>query len=312
MSLQSPRTRVLEYLKKLAKERLACCARANPAAKLRRRATGGRARVRVLELARAEGRNRSPASAERRRIHSRVRGRRRRARCASCCNGIRLSLRERDCAGGTTGCTGRRAIPKRCALLLEHGADPNARDVGDNATPLHFAAAHGNLESVRMLLDAGADVHGNGDVHNGDVIGWAAREGNEAVVELLLERAARAITCSRPWRWAIVELVQRWSKRIPSASRAAGRASRTGRRRCMPRSRRPMVSGSSPDGRTTRCWSCSIELGADVEATGRQGPHTARRRHAARRREAMRLLKAAGAKEPQPAPGAGRDSIARR
>src|SRR5262249_30226384 len=57
-------------------------------------------------------------------------------------------------------------------LLLQHGADPNARDVGDNASPLHFAAGGGHTETVRALLDAGADVHGHGDVHEADVIGW--------------------------------------------------------------------------------------------------------------------------------------------
>ena len=49
-------------------------------------------------------------------------------------------------------------------LLLEHGADPNAREPGDNTTPLHWAAAHGHVDVVRGLLDAGADVHGVGDV----------------------------------------------------------------------------------------------------------------------------------------------------
>src|SRR5215813_15241125 len=40
--------------------------------------------------------------------------------------------------------------------LLEHGADPNAREPGDNTTPLHWAAAHGHVDIVRALLDAGA------------------------------------------------------------------------------------------------------------------------------------------------------------
>jgi len=55
--------------------------------------------------------------------------------------------------------------------LLEHRADPNAREPGDNTTPLHWAAAHGHVDVVRALLDAGADVHGVGDLHEGDVNG---------------------------------------------------------------------------------------------------------------------------------------------
>ena len=58
-------------------------------------------------------------------------------------------------------------------LLLEHGADPNAREAGDNTYPLHWAAALGHLDVVRLLLDSGGDVHGVGDVHELDVIGWA-------------------------------------------------------------------------------------------------------------------------------------------
>jgi ankyrin repeat protein/uncharacterized glyoxalase superfamily protein PhnB len=58
-------------------------------------------------------------------------------------------------------------------LLLQHGADPNAREAGDNTYPLHWAAAHGQIEILRALLDAGGDVHGFGDVHMLDVIGWA-------------------------------------------------------------------------------------------------------------------------------------------
>ena len=88
-------------------------------------------------------------------------------------------------------------------LLLEHGADPNTREAGDNTSALHWAAATGHLENVRALLDAGSDVHGAGDVHALDVIGWATfyREpGDEQpqmdasrrdLVALLVERGAR-------------------------------------------------------------------------------------------------------------------------
>src|SRR5215472_9549564 len=105
--------------------------------------------------------------------------------------------RQRDAHGSTAlhaaAGRGHRDVVR---LLLKHGADPNARDVGDNASPLHFAAGAGHVDVVRMLLDAGADVHGNGDVHESDVIGWATVLGGPSdvrrdVLTVLLERGAR-------------------------------------------------------------------------------------------------------------------------
>src|SRR5262245_32984440 len=45
-------------------------------------------------------------------------------------------------------------------LLLEHGADLDIRDYGDNAYALHFAAEAADLEVVRLLVEAGSDVVG--------------------------------------------------------------------------------------------------------------------------------------------------------
>ena len=94
-------------------------------------------------------------------------------------------------ASGATGLHLAVDHPTVVRLLLDRGADPNARDTDDNVTPLHVAAARGAIESVRALLDAGADVHGHGDLHDGGVIGWAAGPHNRAVVDLLLARGAR-------------------------------------------------------------------------------------------------------------------------
>jgi ankyrin repeat protein len=57
--------------------------------------------------------------------------------------------------------------------LLDRGADPNVRDEGDNAFPIHFAAERGNLPIVRLLIEHGADPIGAGTGHELDVVGWA-------------------------------------------------------------------------------------------------------------------------------------------
>lgn len=189
MSRNLPERPSYEYLKKLAKERLAALRSRNPATRLSDAQLAiareyGFASWRALK---AEiDRRRAPNVSEFMR---------------ACTTGdvealrgllkIDPSLARERIAAGSTGLHLAVRHPGALRLLIGHGADPNSRDLGDNATPLHFAAASGTFESVRVLLDAGADVHGTGDLHKGDVIGWAAREGNEDVVNLLLERGAR-------------------------------------------------------------------------------------------------------------------------
>ena len=139
MPLNLPERASYEYLKKLAKERLALLRARNPAAKLAEaqlaiaREYGfpsWRALKAEMDLRQA------PNVAEFMR---------------ACATGDLDALREllqRDpalarerLAGGTTGLHVAVRHPDAVRLLIEHGADPNARDIGDNATPLHFAAA---------------------------------------------------------------------------------------------------------------------------------------------------------------------------
>ena len=58
-------------------------------------------------------------------------------------------------------------------VLLARGADPNIRDEGDNAFPLHFASERGDLPVVTLLIEHGADPIGAGTVHELDALGWA-------------------------------------------------------------------------------------------------------------------------------------------
>lgn len=77
--------------------------------------------------------------------------------------------------------------------LLRRGADPNIRDQGDDAMPLHFAAEKGDIEVIGLLLEHGADPVGTGTMHELDVLGWATVFGkaDPAVVELLKSQGAR-------------------------------------------------------------------------------------------------------------------------
>jgi ankyrin repeat protein len=82
-------------------------------------------------------------------------------------------------------------------LLLRLGLDVNSREKGDNTYPLHWAAAGGHLDVVRLLADSGGDVVGSGDDHELQVIGWATcwENGDDAshraVAEFLVSRGAR-------------------------------------------------------------------------------------------------------------------------
>ncbi|HIX89107.1 MAG TPA: ankyrin repeat domain-containing protein [Candidatus Akkermansia intestinavium] len=79
-------------------------------------------------------------------------------------------------------------------LLLEHGADPNARDSCRN-TPLHAAAAYKDTELAEMLLAAGADVNARNE--DGDTpLSLAERAGATDTAALLRARGAKATSAA--------------------------------------------------------------------------------------------------------------------
>jgi ankyrin repeat protein len=182
-------------------------------------------------------------------------------------------------------------------LLLDHGADPNAREQGDNTYPLHWAAAHGYPETVRALLDAGGDIHGFGDVHELDVIGWAtfshapdrAQGDNPDVVSLLVQRGARhhifsAISAGN------LDLIRKLVEENPEAlDRRMSRfeQGQTPLHFAMSRKRYDILD-------------LLIELGADLEAEDKNGRTALAVAMLQGDREAMSRLHAAGAKQPKP------------
>lgn len=181
-------------------------------------------------------------------------------------------------------------------LLLDHGADPNAREEGDNTYPLHWSAASRSLEAVRALLDAGGDVHGVGDVHELDAIGWAtffhapggAPGDNPEVASFLVERGARHHIFS-----AIcigdLDLIRKLVEENPEA---------------LDRRMSRFEQGQTPlhfalNRKRYDILDLLIELGADLEGEDKNGRTALAAAMLAGDREAIGRLHAAGAKRPE-------------
>lgn len=185
-------------------------------------------------------------------------------------------------------------------LLLAHGADPNARDVGDNAGPLFAAAGSGALESARALLDAGADVHGVGDAHQLEVIGWVTCFGptiDKDVLALLLERGARHHIVSAIAAQDL-EAIRKLVEQNPNAlkrhmSRFEGGQTALHYVIAPPDG---LLGGGFRTGAHYAILDLLIELGADLEAEDDKGRTPLAVAMLRGDEEAMRRLKAAGAK----------------
>jgi hypothetical protein len=86
---------------------------------------------------------------------------------------------------------------EKTRLLLSHGADPNVRS-DDGATPLLLAAGRfGALDVVKALLDGGAKPARQ------PVFGRAAGAGDQAVMRFLLERGATRTNVGRDLSFAM-------------------------------------------------------------------------------------------------------------
>lgn len=296
-----PERASLEYLKKLAKERLAAMHGTDPGAKLA---------AALLEVAREHGFSSWRALKEE---VDRRRGRDLERFFASCRAGDVDTVRELLAAepalarlvdpsaqfGGWTGLhyAARDGRLKVVRLLLEHGANPNAREAGDNTTPLHWAAAHRALDVVRALLDAGADPHGVGDLHELDAVGWATyfhpaagRRGEQPeVAQLLADRGARHHVFST-MSLGDLDLLRTVVEQDPDAldrrmSRFENRLSAL--HFAVALKRHDMLE-------------LLIELGADVEAVDGNGHTPLEAAMLAADMESVHRLEAAGARRPRP------------
>jgi uncharacterized protein len=75
-------------------------------------------------------------------------------------------------------------------LLVERGADVNARQVESGFTPLHEAAASGDLEFASLLIERGADI--NAKMNDGKTpLAFALERKQDAMVEFLRKHGAK-------------------------------------------------------------------------------------------------------------------------
>jgi ankyrin repeat protein len=209
--------------------------------------------------------------------------------------------------GEYAGWTGLHSAAQRGHLdvvrfLLSRGANPNAREAGDNTYPLHWAVAGRHLEIARALLDAGTDIHGIGDLHELDTIGWASyfhapnesdeqlSDGGREILALLLERGARhhifSAMCTGDL--AVIRSVVEQNPKALERKMSRFENAQTSLHFAMNRKRYDILD-------------LLIELGADLEATDRSGNTALEVAMLRGDREAMRRLHAAGARKPKSA-----------
>jgi cytohesin len=185
-------------------------------------------------------------------------------------------------------------------LLLEKGANPNAREDGDNTYPLHWAAASGHVEIVRALLDAGGDVHGTGDAHAMTVIGWASF--HHAPGDHPAELSPQA-------RDTLALLVERGARHHIFSAICAGdcdliRQVVAADPKALDRRMSRFEHGLTPlhfaiNRKRYDIVDVLIEQGADLEAADGRGETALEAAMMHGDREAMRRLQAAGAKPPE-------------
>jgi ankyrin repeat protein/catechol 2,3-dioxygenase-like lactoylglutathione lyase family enzyme len=295
----------LEYLKKLAKDRLRQLRDTNPAAKLA---------AAQLAIAREYGFP-SWRSLKAKLAEQQIKGDSITLFFEACRNGDTRSLEQLLAAdpslahaanpkaphNGWTGLheAARQGHVEAVHTLLARGADPNAREAGDNTYPLHWATAQRHNEVIGALLDAGADVQGEGDVHALDVIGWGtffrepgAPVGHKPETAALLEaRGARHHVFSA-LSVGDANLVRRVVSQNPSAVLA--------RRMSRYESELTPLHFALQMGRHD-LLRLLIELGADLDAKDKSGMTVLESAILQGNREAVRDLLAAGAAKPRPA-----------
>ena len=101
------------------------------------------------------------------------------------------------------------------AVLIDHGADVNARSIGEHAeTPLHWAASCDDVAVLDALLDHGADIEATGAcIGGGTPLADAVAFGQWKAARRLIERGALA----NLWQAAGLGLMERLKDRFANS-----------------------------------------------------------------------------------------------
>ena len=68
---------------------------------------------------------------------------------------------------------------------------PTEEGIAPRGHALHSAVCRGHVDIVKLLLEKGAELEARGKVYGRTPLSWAAGNGHEAVVKLLLEKGAK-------------------------------------------------------------------------------------------------------------------------
>ena len=75
-------------------------------------------------------------------------------------------------------------------LLIEAGADLDARDEEFQSTPLGWAARWGRPEAAELLLERGAKTNLPDDPDWATPLAWARQKGHKVIEEMLIKAGA--------------------------------------------------------------------------------------------------------------------------
>lgn len=104
-------------------------------------------------------------------------------------NGAQINLKDKKQSATALHAAAMKGKVNTARLLLQKGADVNAR-AHDDLTPLLIAVLAVNGELVKLLVDAGADLEAQDKAHGVTALHIAALKGNLNLTKLLLDKGA--------------------------------------------------------------------------------------------------------------------------